>query len=106
MFPVKPQRCHFLGKNTIHKARHNNIPEFSTQTQIARKQLLLQPDKHSELAKKFTIFLDSIYTELNATRSSDLPNLLSTAGAFNAKKFVSEEHKKFRIFATNPLGSK
>lgn len=88
------QRCHFLGKNTIHRARHKDIPEFSTQTQMARKQILIQPNKHSELARKFTIFLDSIYTELNAIRNSSLPNLLSITGAFNAKKFCLRRTQK------------
>lgn len=43
--------------------------------------------------------------ELNAImKNSSLPNPLSITGAFNAKKFASEEHVKVSIFATNSTG--
>lgn len=67
--------------------------------------MLTKANKHSELAKKSTIFLASIYMEHNAIRTSSLPNSLPISGAFNAKKFVSE-HRKFRILATNSIGSR
>ena len=45
--------------------------------------------------------------ELNAImKNSSLPNPLSIAGAFNAKKFASKEHIKVSIFATNSTGSR
>lgn len=83
-----------------------DIPEFSTQAQTARKQVLIEANKHSEHAKKMYNILRQHLHRAQYNRNSCLPNSLSTAGAFNAKKFVSEEHKKLRIFATNPLGSR